>query len=142
MSRERSSREPLTPRDVLIPLGVGLVLGVVTFIIRDGFSAEDDKALWHAICDALAVPGLLLTCTGLLSVSSKEGAFDGLSFTTRKAFSQILREEKRNAMPKTFYDYVTARREKQSGKRNIKLYVGIGFLLLAVAALAVWSSVG
>ena len=142
MSRERSCREPLTPRNVLIPLGIGLVLGLVTFIIRDGFSAEDDKALWHAICDALTVPGLLMTCTGLLSVFSKEGAFDGLSFTTRKAFSQILREEKRNAMPKTFYDYVTVRREKQSGKRNIKLYVGLGFLLLAAAALAVWSSVG
>ena len=140
MSREKENRDPITPRDVLIPLGVGLVLGMVVFTVQGGFTAGDAEAFWQALSDAAAVPGLLLTGAGLLSFASGQGAFDGLSFSTRKAFSQILREERRNAMPKTFYDYVTLKNEKRAGRNNVKLYVGLGFLALAGILLAVWSS--
>ena len=140
MSRDNKIREPITPRDVLIPLGVGLVLGVTAFILQGGFSAKDNEGLWHALCDAAAVPGLLLTCAGLLSVVSGQGAFDALGFSTKKVLSQILSEERRNAMPKTYYDYVTVRQENQRKKPRTVLYVGLGFLALAVAALAVYLS--
>ena len=141
MSREQNHREPVTPRDVLIPLGVGLVLGAVVFTVQGGFSAGNAEAFWRAACDALAVPGLLLTCAGLLSYASGQGAFYGLNFSVRKVFSQILSEEKRNAMPRTFYDYVTLKQEKRRKKPNIILYTGLALLALAAAALAVWTSV-
>ena len=141
MSREQNYREPVTPRDVLIPLGVGLVLGAIVFTAQGGFSAGDAEAFWRAVCDALAIPGLLLTCAGLLSFASGQGAFYGLNFSVRKVFSQILSEEKRNAMPRTFYDYVTLKQEKQRKKPNITLYAGLVLLALAAAALAVWTSV-
>lgn len=140
MSRDKKIQEPVTPRDILIPLGVGLVLAAVTFCIRDGFAAEDREAFWRAVCDAMTVPGLLLTCLGLLSAASGEGAFDGLNFSVRKLFSLILTEERRNAMPRTFYDYVTANQEGKRNKPNTRLYIGLGFLVLAAAALAVWLS--
>ena len=76
MSREKKYREPVTPRDVLIPLGVGLVLGIAVFVMQGGFSAKDAEAFWHALCDAMAVPGLLLTCAGLLSVAGSQWAGD------------------------------------------------------------------
>ncbi len=138
MSREKKYREPITPRDVLIPLGVGFALGVVTFAVQGGFKRGNEEALWHAVCDALTVPGILLTGMGLLSFVSEQGAFDGLSFGVRKAFGQILSEKRRNAMPKTYYDYVTAKREKQRSKPRTTLFVGLGFLVLAGAALAVY----
>ena len=69
-----------------------------------------------------------------------EGAFDGLNFSVRKLFSLILTEERRNAMPRTFYDYVTAKQEGKRNKPNTRLYIGLGFLVLAAAALAVWLS--
>ena len=138
MSREKKYREPVTPRDVLIPLGVGLVLGIVIFVAQGGFRTGDKETLWRAVCDALTVPGVLLTCMGLLSFVSEQGAFDGISFGVRKAFGQILSEKRRSAMPKTYYDYVTAKREKQRGKPRTTLYVGLGFLALAGAALAVY----
>ena len=141
MSREKGIREPITPRDVLIPLGVGLVLGAVVFTARGGFSAGDAEAFWRAVCDALAVPGLLMTSAGLLSFVSGQGAFDGLNFSVRKAFVQVFREERRNAMPKTFYDYVNQKQEKRREKPNVLLFTGLGFLALAAAAMAVWSSV-
>lgn len=141
MSRNGKVREPVTPKSVLIPLGAGLVLAAVTFIVQGGFSAADAEAFWRAVCDAMTVPGMLLTCLGLLSVASGQGAFDGLNFSVRKAFSQVLREERRNAMPKTFYDYVTLKQEKQRNKPRTHLYVGLGFLVLAAASLAVYLSV-
>ena len=140
MSREKKYREPITPRDVLIPLGVGFALGVVTFAVQGGFKRGNEEALWHAVCDALTVPGILLTGMGLLSFVSEQGAFDGLSFGVRKAFGQILSEKRRNAMPKTYYDYVTAKREKQRTKPRTTLIVGLGFLVLAGIALAVYMS--
>ena len=75
---------------------------------------------------------------GLLSFVSEQGAFDGLSFGVRKAFGQILSEKRRNAMPKTYYDYVTAKREKQKSKPRTTLFVGLGFLVLAGATLSVY----
>lgn len=138
MSREKKLREPVTPRDVLIPLGVGLVLGFITFSLQGGLAAREKEPLWRAVCDALTVPGILLTCMGLFSFVSEQGAFDGLSFGVRKAFGQILSEKRRNAMPKTYYDYVTAKRENQRSKPRTTLFVGLGFLVLAVAAVAVY----
>ena len=138
MNRE-TVREPVTVRSILVPAAVGIVTGTVVFILRGGLAAEDGKALWFAVCDALAVPGLMLTCAGLLTLVSGQGAFDGMSFTARKAFGQILPEARRNAMPKTYYDYVSQRREKQRKKRKTVLYVGLVFLLLAVAALVMYS---
>ena len=141
MSREKPIRDPVTPRDVLLPLGVGLVLGAVTFVIQGGFASGEREVFWRAVCDALSVPGLLLTGAGLLSVASEQGAFDGLSFSTRRAFGQILSEKRRGAMPKTYYDFVAARREKQRKKPRTVLYAGLGFLALALVSLAVYYSV-
>ena len=142
MSREKKNREPVTPRDVLIPLGVGLVLGAVVFTAQGGFSAGDAETFWRAVCDAMTVPGLLLACAGLLSFVSEQGTFDGFNFSVRKAFGQVLREERRNAMPRTFYDYVTLKQEKRRKKPRTVLYTGLVFLALAAAALAVYSSAG
>ena len=138
MSREKRYREPLAPRDILIPLGVGLVLGFVLFTLRGGFAAGEGEPFWRAVCDALSVPGLLLTCAGLFSFVSEQGAFDGLSFGVRKAFGQVLSEKRRSAMPKTYYDYVAAKRENPRTKPRVTLFIGLGFLLLSGIALAVY----
>ena len=141
MNPDKETRDPIAPRDVLIPLGVGLVLGIAVFAMQGGFSAKDAEGFWHAMCDAAAVPGLLMTCIGLLSVVSGQGAFDALGFSTRKALGQILSEERRNAMPKTYYDYVTRKREKQKKKPHTVLYAGLVYLALAAVSLAVYLSV-
>ena len=45
-------------------------------------------------------------------------------------------------MPKTYYDYVTARREKQRLRPRTTLVVGLFFLALAAAALIVCMNKG
>ncbi len=126
-------------RRVLIALGFGLAAGAGVFLIG-GVPETGTEAFWRKLCDALTVPGVLLTGMGLLSLASAHGAFDGLSFPVRKAFGQILSEEKRNAMPKTYYDYVEARRAGSRGKNRGILWTGLGFLAGAGICLAIWLS--
>ena len=128
------------PRSVLITAGIGLAMGLAVFAARGGFRAETDEVLLLALCDAFTVPGLILTGLGLLSIVSGQGAFDGINFTARKAFSQVLGEKRREAMPRTYYDYVTARRKKQAKRPKTTLYTGLAFLACAIAALIFYLS--
>ncbi len=140
MSSERKSREPVTLRGVLITAGIGLVIGAIVLILRGRSAPANEAGFWMNITDALSVPGVLLVCAGLLSVVSEQGAFDGLGFSVRKAFGQIRSEAKRAEMPKNYYDYVTRRQENQRLRPRTRLYVGIGFLVLAGVALIIYNS--
>ncbi len=132
-------RDPLRARNVLVPLGAGLVMSAAVLIIG-GIPPAGTEESWRRICDALTVPGILLTGMGLLSVVSDLGAFDGISFTVRKAFGQIRSAEKRAAMPKTYYDYLSVRQKKKRTRRHTTLYIGLGFLVCAAAALLIYLS--
>ena len=140
MNPERKTREPVTLRGVLVTAGIGLAIGAVVLILRDGFAPTDEAGFWMNITDALTVPGILLVCAGLLSSVSEHGAFDGLGYPVRKALGQVRSEARRAEMPKTYYDYVTRRQEKQRLRPRTRLYVGIAFLLLAGAALMIYQA--
>lgn len=135
-------REPVTARGILVPVAAGIIMGLIVLWIRDGFSPCDEATLWTNLTDALTVPGVILTCIGLMSVVSEHGVFDGISFPIRLFLGQRQSEEKRAAMPKTYYDYVTARREKQRLRPRTTLVVGLFFLALAAAALIVCMNKG
>ena len=139
MKEQKEIREPVTAKGILIPLGIGLVLAVAVLVIG-GIPEEGTEEFWRKLCDAFTVPGILLTGMGLLSLAAGHGAFDGIAFPVRKAFGQILREEKRNAMPKSYYDYVEAKRAKSRKRPNCMLYVGLGFLAVAVVLLVIYLS--
>ena len=102
---------------------------------KQGFTAAEQAQRWLALTDACTVPGVLLTGTGLLSVVSGQGAFRGISFTVRKAFGQVLPEERRNRMPKTYLDYVAQQESKARRSPRAVLTVGTLFLLGAAACL-------
>ena len=140
MSPERKAREPVTLRGVLITTGIGLTIGMIVLVLRDGFAPTDEAGFWMNAADALSIPGILLICAGLLSAVSEQGAFDGIAFPVRKAFGQRRSEAKRAEMPQTYYDYVTKRQENQRRRPRTRLYVGAGFLLLAGAALIIYYS--
>ena len=105
--------------------------------LRGGKRTERTEGVDFYDYNLLAVV-ILLTCFGLLSLVSEQGAFDGIGFTVRKAFGQIRSEAKRAQMPKTYYDYVTGKQETQRKKPLGTLYVGLAFLAMAAAALAVY----
>ena len=138
MSGRKTGIRPVTAREVLIPLGIAVFLFFGTMLLNSGFTASDEAVLWSALCDALTVPGVLLTGAGLLAVVANQGVFDGISFGVRKAFGQVLSEEKRARMPKTYYDYVQIRGQKRKGSPRMLLIIGGACLAGAAVSLAVY----
>ena len=133
--RGGKGRAGLTPRQVIVPLGIAAALFLGVLAAEGGFGAESAEAFWRALCDALTVPGVLLGGAGLLAVVSDHGAFHGLSFGVRKAVGQLRSEEKRARMPRTYYDFVQQQRSKPHRSPRMLLITGGACLGLAGAVL-------
>ena len=125
------------PARALIPAGIGVVMAAGV-LWTGGLPAAGTEDFWIKLCDALTVPGILLTGAGLLAELSGRGAMDGIGYPVRKAFGQILSEERRAAMPKTYYDYVKARESRVKHRSKATLWTGVGFLAGALGCLAVY----
>ena len=119
-------------------IGIGLVIGLVTMALRGGFRPAGTEELLVALCDALFVSGALLTGAGLLIWVSGEGAFNAISYGTRKVIDQMRREENRNKTAKTYYDFVTEKQEKPRAFPKRVLGTGAGFLAAAGVVLLVY----
>lgn len=138
MKENRDSREPVTAKNILIPLAAGTAIALAVLLVG-GVPEKGTGEFWKKLCDACTVPGILLTGMGLLGLLSGQGAFDGMAYPVRKAFGQILSEKRRAEMPKTYYDYVTERQGKSRKKHPCTLWVGLFFLVLAGIALILYS---
>ena len=121
------------------PAAVGLGLFLLLMISQNGFAEEDPAEKWRIICDALFVPGALLASFGLLLFASKGGVFDMLRFGMQKALSVVLPKKRREALPRTFFDYKTEHEDRERKHMTSTLLVGLAFLLLAGAALVMYS---
>ena len=64
----------------LITAGIGLFFTILIVIGKDAFGQKDIKDTYKVLADGFFVPGILLTCFGLLIFSSNEGTFDMLAF--------------------------------------------------------------
>ena len=121
----------------LVSLFIGIGFFLLLLIGRGGLEAESQESFLHILCDALFVPGVLLGGTGLLVVVAGEGAFDAIRYGLQKLFSLMRREEKRAALPKTYFDYVQAKRGRRVSPWGL-LLVGLGFLLAASVVLILY----
>ena len=126
------------PRAFALPLAIGAATWLALMAGRGGFEAPDPQTFWHVMCDALFVPGVLLTGVGLLVVVAAGGAFDAIHFGLQKLFGLLRSEEKRAALPRTYFDFVTLKHGKKSPAPTALLLSGLLFLLLAGASLAVY----
>ncbi len=124
-------------RRIVLPVIVGLVLTLAILMIG-GVPEAGTEAFWKKLCDAFTVPGILLTGTGLLSLVSDQGAFDGIAFPVRKVLGLFFSEEKRAAMPKTYFDYVAARQKRGAKKPRGTLFTGLAFLAAAGITLVIY----
>ena len=117
-------------------IAIAIFLSVMA--LEGGFSTSVNEYFLRFLCDAFFVPGVLLSGAGLLRLVSAHGTFDALSYTTRKAFDQLRREENRNRTAKTYFDYVTEQRGKKRAIPAHLLVTGLVFLAASVITLAVY----
>ncbi len=137
MQQESSKKHTLVK--YVATVVVGLVIALLFCILKGLFKTEDKGTVLRILCDAFTVPGILLTCVGLLTLVIKEGALDGITYSfssMRRVRRGYVSDEK---TPKTYYDY----KEAAKGKRKIAwhlIIVGLGFIAVAIALVIIRNS--
>lgn len=116
----------------LITLLVGLAIVFAIILSKDIFSQTQKVDIFHILCDASFVAGVLITCAGLLVFSSNEGTFDMLMYGLQ-SFADLFRKQKLRKYD-TFYDY----RESKSGKNvpfAFMLVCGLFYIAISLVML-------
>ena len=125
----------------LITVAIGLAIAVAVFSYRDGFSQPDAQGVYIALSDAFFVPGIFFTGLGVLVWVSNDGFFDIMAYGMHSLvslFTPFAQKRKREH----YYDFKVARAEKRQKPKNVVLWVGIAFLLLAGLCLVLLSAGG
>ncbi len=135
--RERQGRT--TWKHYAVTAGIGLGLFLVLMLARGGFAQTDPAERWKLVSDAFFIPGALILAIGLLVWVADGGVFDMLKFGLMKAFGVIRSKEKRDAEPRTFYDYRVARQAKEPAPVSHLLIVGIVFVILGGVAVGFYA---
>ena len=115
----------------------GLVITLFILLSRDVFHQTDSKVIFHILSDAFFIPGILITCVGLLVFSSNQGSFDMIIYGF-KSFINIFRKDLNARKHKTFYDYKEAKKDNKRSFGYICL-VGLGFLAVTAVFVILWS---
>ncbi len=114
--------------------GITLLIGfVITGLIlwsKGIFTETDAVTVFHILCDAFFVTGVVITGVGLLVLSTNEGTFDILVFGMQSFMDMFRKEPMRKY--ETFYDYRASRQEKKVPFGFI-LVSGLFFLLVSMA---------
>ena len=112
----------------LITLLVGIA-GVIAIIAsKDIFAQTLPKDVYHILCDAFFVVGIVIECIGLLIFSSNEGTFDIIVYGV-SSFVDMFKKQP-NRKYETFYDYRADRQDKKI-KFGYLLIVGLVFLAVS-----------
>ena len=95
---------------------------------KDIFAQTEVVKIFHILCDAFFVVGVVITGVGLLVFSSNEGTFDMLVYGV-SSFFDLFRKVSKKKYP-TFYDYRVSRQGKKI-RFGFMLLCGIFFLVIA-----------
>ena len=105
------------------------MVGVIAILAsKDIFAQTVQKDVYHILCDAFFVVGVLIECVGLLIFSSNEGTFDIIVYGV-SSFVDMFKKQP-NRKYETFYDYRAARQDKKI-KFAYLLIVGLVFLAVS-----------
>lgn len=121
----------------LVVTAFGLALTLFVLISKDIFNKTDPKVIFHILSDAFFIPGVLITCVGLLVFTSNQGSFDMIIYGFQ-SFINIFRKDINARKHKTFYDYKEAKKDNKRSFGYICL-VGLGFLAVTAIFVILWS---
>ena len=112
-----------------------LVLAVLVAGHQGGFAAPDARAGFAAWSDGFFAAGALVGGFGLLAFASADGLFDIIRYGVGKMLRLGLKKEKRDAYPKTFFDY---RQQKRGGGFSGLTLALVGLGSIALGGVFLW----
>ena len=122
----------MRPRGTLGLASLALAVAAGAAWLRGGFEAPDAASGFAAWSDGFFIAGVLFGGAGLLAFASSDGLFDIFRYGVGKAARLVLSKERRDAYPRTFFDYRQTRRGR--GYNGLGL-AQIGLACVAMAAL-------
>ena len=126
-------------RKYVITLLIGFAAVALILWSKDFFSQTEPQKIFHILCDAFFVVGILLSSAGLLIFSSNEGTFDMLVYGV-SSFVDMFRKQSKKKYD-TFYDYRESRADKKLGF-GFLLICGLFFLAVSFVMLYLYSQYG
>ena len=115
-------------RKYLITLLVGFIGVFFIAYAKDVFVQTETVKVFHILCDAFFVVGVVITSVGLLIFSSNEGTFDMLVYGVSSFFDLFRKVSAKKYA--TFYDYRESRADKKI-RFGFMLVCGLVFLAVA-----------
>ena len=96
--------------------------------MRSIWTLSEREEILSGLCDALFVPGALLTCVGLLTFTAREGVLDIISYGFRNLLVLFAPGKHKH---QHYYDYKMAKEANRGKGTHAPLVVGLAFILLA-----------
>lgn len=102
------------PYWICIAIGALIFAGVAS--MRSIWTLSEREEILSGLCDALFVPGALLTCVGLLTFTAREGVLDIISYGFRNLLVLFAPGKHKH---QHYYDYKMAK-EANRGKAHMR----------------------
>ncbi len=118
----------------LIKYGLTSIISLLVtyyYVSNKGFHMGTLADKYKYLSDGFAIPGLLLTCSGLLLIISNEGAFDGISWGLRFAIKTLI-PFGRHKKQESYGDFVEKRRGQKVKGFGFVFVVGVINLVICI----------
>ena len=112
----------------VITLLIGLALAFWIAWAKDILAQTEAVNIFHILCDAFFVVGVVITSGGLLVFSTNEGSFDMIVYGMQSFFDLFRKTSTKKY--ETFYDYRASRADKKV-QFGFMLICGLIFLAIA-----------
>ncbi len=124
----------------LIELGLSLAVFLAVALSRGAFTAESPADAYRGLCDAFFVPGVLLTCFGILAFCANGGAYDIFSYALKSI--KVLFTPFGKDRFQHYYEYKLEKELKRQKPKPSTLILGLCFLAAAVLCLLLYNGAG
>ena len=113
-----------------MPYWICIAIGALIFAasMRSIWTLSEREEILSGLCDALFVPGALLTCVGLLTFTAREGVLDIITYGFRNLLVLFAPGKHKH---QHYYDYKMAKEANRGKGTHAPLLVGLAFILLA-----------
>jgi hypothetical protein len=126
-------------RALIVSASFALAIALGSAALRGGVGAASPAEGYRIWSDAFFGAAVFVGGSGILAFASADGLFDVIRYGVGKALRVVLSKEKRDAYPRTFYDY---RMQKRGGGMGGLSAMLMGVVCLALGGAFLWLYMG
>jgi hypothetical protein len=121
-------------KGVLITLLIGVGMAVLIIVYESSLLEWNRTNVLRMVSDGLFVPGIFISCAGLLTMIATAGAFDGFSYLMQSLVWNFSPRTHKFKDRKSYLDYKKDKQKKRTEDGRPPRYIlvtGVFFLLLS-----------